>query len=141
MTNIIVTVKHAHDARLFDVQLAADVEAQRLAASLARRLHFDKDASGRLITYELEVHPPGRRLLPTETLAEVSAWDGSWIILHPHSIGQPQVRAPDLTKAGYTMKRLDAEAPSAPVPPPAAPQPTPPTNGGFVWKRLDEDTP
>jgi hypothetical protein len=133
MTDVIVTVKHVNESRLLDIQLGSDIPAERLAASLAQSLGWDRDATGKPITYDLEAHPPGRKLRPNETLAEVNAWDGSWLIMHPRSTLQPQVRAPEQAKPGYTMKRLDTEPTPQPVPR------SQPGSSGYVWKRLDDD--
>jgi hypothetical protein len=140
MTDVIVTVKHANEARLLDIQLASDIPAERLAASLAQSLGWDRDASGKPISYELEAHPPGRKLRPDETLAEVNAWDGAWLILHPKLTLQPQTRAPESAKGGYTMKRLDSEPTVDRGEPTSHPAPkAQPGSSGYAWKRLDDD--
>jgi hypothetical protein len=140
MTDVIVTVKHADEARLLDIQLASDIPAERLAASLAQLLGWDRDDSGKSISYELMAYPPGRKLKPNETLADVKAWDGAWLVMHPKLTLQPQIRAPESPKNGYTMKRLDSDPPADSGEPPSQPAPKgQPGSSGYVWKRLDDN--
>jgi hypothetical protein len=135
MQRAIVTVKRQQESRVRDLEVPTDVEAGRLARMIAQALHWESDAAGQPIEYEIMAEPPGRTLGAQESLAEAGAWDGAWLVFQPVG-GLP---------------------PPPPSPPPGPPEERPPGWGdwdlgqlpgpeqeeaplertGFVWKQLD----
>jgi len=81
MYRVIVTVKREGEARGRDLEVPAEVKAQRLAAMIADALGWGQGAADRSSSFEIVVKPPGRALAPDETLADAGAWDGAWLIL------------------------------------------------------------
>lgn len=150
MERIIVTIERAGEARTRDIEIAANVPVHQLASLLAEALGWHYDEAGHACAYEIEAHPPGRRVHPDETLAQCQVWDGARLVLHRRSaqsapsakpalpVGAPSERphsAPQVSPvAGWTT--LGVPEQSRAVSPPAdAPQP----GGSFAWKPLDED--
>src|SRR5437763_6247123 len=80
---VVVTVKRKDEARVRDLEVPVNIEAQRLAEMISRALRWETDMAGQRITYLIEAHPLGRLLQPDETLASAGVWDGSWLVLHP----------------------------------------------------------
>jgi hypothetical protein len=157
MEQVIVTIKRIGEARVRDIELAADVPIGQLTATLAQALGWEHDSTGQALDYIAEAHPPGRFLRPDETLAQAQIWDGTWLVLHP----QPRVAVGSTAAASSTSAAvahapipasgpvsawtpLGPQAASSPssASPPASP--TPPADPidpgpGYVWKRVDED--
>ncbi|MBN1920444.1 MAG: EsaB/YukD family protein [Anaerolineae bacterium] len=133
MTKAIVTVKRVEEARVRDLELPVDIPSAHLAEMVATALGWNTDATGRPVSYHIEAHPPGRLLLPSETLAQAGAWDGSWLVFHPENA----VSASPPSAA----TRSAIAAPSPPLQP-VAPETTHTSSqggSGFVWKQIDED--
>lgn len=107
-----VSVKCLGKTQVYDVELAIDIPVRELCATLAAGLGWDTDDQGRVATYSVETHPPGRLLRPDETLAQAQVWDGTWLVLHPHHATVPPT-APE------TPRQND------PLP-----------GAGFVWKQV-----
>lgn len=147
MQRVIVTVKRKDEARVRDLEVPADVEAEQLAEMIARALHWEKDAAGRPVRYRIEAHPLGRILQPHESLAAAEVWDGSWLVFLPEGTYVPPAApaaAAHLAPAhertqeaagpvvGWRPLGLDLPDASAPAPAPAE-KPSP----GYVWKQID----
>jgi hypothetical protein len=126
MERVIVTVKRKDEAHVRDLEVPADVEASRLAELVAQALHWESDTAGQPVEYEIMAEPPGRVLAPHESLAEVGAWDGSWLVFR---------RVGDTTSIGSIYGGSSVQTP-APVPPPA------PSDGPVSgWRSLGIDLP
>lgn len=99
MQRVIVTVKRYDETQARDLEVPAEVEANRLAELIARALRWETGWSGKPLRYQIEAQPLGRFLLPNETLASARVWDGSWLILHAEGstqlAGIPRMPEPD----------------------------------------------
>lgn len=62
-----------------DLELPADVEVEGLLKVLMESYPEAADATG--AAHQVEAHPPGRVLSPSETLAAAGVWDGAWLIV------------------------------------------------------------
>ncbi len=113
MEIVTVTVKRKDEAQLHDMQVPLDLPAVRLAESVALALDW-RDADGRLGDFVLEVFPPsseqGRFMRLDETLAEASAWDGSWVVFHP-STSAPGVGTAPQPSATSSQPPAPADSP------------------------------
>ncbi len=131
MERVIVTVQRQGEIRSRDLEVPAEVEADRLAELIAAALHWDIDALGQKIPYQIEIRPSGRRLQPGETLASAGAWDGAWLILHPvRDVRAGWGRFRPIVSLGQPVSTVDV----------AMQQPTPKPkrrDSGYVWKQLD----
>lgn len=146
MQRVIVTVKRKDEARVRDLEVPTDVEAGRLAEMVARALHWESDAAGQPVHYQIEAHPLGRVLQVHESLASAGVWDGSWLVFFSEG-RYPQVgdrtpgvsyQSPDQAQSsagpvtGWRSLGIDLPdgAGQAPVPEekPAS---------GYVWKQVD----
>jgi hypothetical protein len=160
MEHVIVTIKRVGEARVRDIELATDVPICQLTATLAQALGWEHDATGQLLDYVAEAHPPGRFLRPDETLAQAQVWDGTWLVLHPQPcvtagsaaplpatvLSTPAAVAPapippsgpvsGWTSLGTQVASLSPDRPPTPLTPPAEPSDPGP---GYIWKRVDED--
>lgn len=133
MTKAIVTVKRVEEARVRDLELPVDIPSARLAEMVATALGWNTDAAGHRVSYHIEAHPPGRQLLPSETLAQAGAWDGSWLVFHPETVvgasppsaaTTPTIALPSSQSQPITPETVNA---------------APEGGSGFVWKQIDED--
>ena len=79
-----------------DLEVPAGVEAGKLAELIAGALHWDKDSAGGVVRYRIEAEPPGRALLPGETLNHAGVRDGAWLTFVPHA---DYTAPPDATAA------------------------------------------
>ena len=50
---------------------------------IAEALHWANVDDDKSVSYRIFADPPGRRLVPEESLATVGAWDGSYLTLEP----------------------------------------------------------
>jgi hypothetical protein len=135
MQQAIVTVKRQQESRVRDLEVPTDVEAGRLAQMIAQALHWESDAAGQPIEYEIMAEPLGRTLGPQESLADAGAWDGAWLVFQPVG-GLPQPPPspppgpPEERPPGWDDWDLDQlpglEQEEAPL-----------EKTGFVWKQLD----
>ncbi len=89
MHRVIVTVEREGEARGRDLEVPAEVEAQRLAAMIADALGWDQGTTGWSISYEILAEPPGRALAPDESLADAGAWDGARLVFRPSEVPPP----------------------------------------------------
>ena len=103
MESILVTLKRAGEVKGRDLELPLNMPTGQLAIELAELYGWNLDNAGYPILYELEAHPPGRRLNTHETLAQSQVWDGSLLVLHAKNTVQPQPPSPN----SYTLTRLD----------------------------------
>lgn len=146
MQRVIVTVKRQNEARVRDLEVPAEVEAERLSEMIAQALRWESDPAGQPVEYEIMAEPPGRVLAPYESLAEAGAWDGAWLVLQPAGsfTPPPPLPLPPPIPEGPTTGRtrsiippelqdkLDLSERYEPVQEEAPPEAT-----GFVWKQLD----
>ena len=122
MQRVIVTVKRQEETRVRDLEVPAEVKAGRLAEMIAQALHWESDAAGQPVQYEIMAEPPGRILDAQESLAEAGAWDGAWLVFQPLG-GAPPV-------------------PPEPPPPPRPTTPVPIAQGPVGgWEPLGIDVP
>jgi hypothetical protein len=144
MERVIVTVKRKDEARVRDLEVPADVEASRLADLITQALHWESDAAGQPVEYEIVAEPPGRVLAPHESLAEVDAWDGSWLVFRrvgdTTSVDMSHISAPlplptfsDGPVSGWRSLGIDLPAASSQQPTPVEEK----RPSGFVWKQVD----
>jgi hypothetical protein len=134
---IIITVKRQGESQEYDLELPADLSAEALVRELSLIWGW-KEA------YEVYAQPPGRLLAPHETLAQAGVWDGARLLLQPPDKGKlaPQRAA----VSSQTPSPLTQEGPVvrwrplgvAIEQPPAEPE-SPPSSGGYTWKRVDQD--
>ncbi len=156
MERVIVTVKREGEARVRDLEVPAQVEAQRLVDLIAAALRWQTDPAGQRLAYQIEAQPLGRRLAPTETLEDAGVWDGSWLVLHP--VEAPE-GVPRVKRATQGTQPATPMAPSAgsealvswhalPVEQDKHPEARPPVSGsannepskkekGYNWKQID----
>jgi len=144
MQRAVVTVKRQQESRVRDLEVPTDVEAKRLAQMIAQALHWESDAAGQPVEYEIRAEPPGRVLNPQESLSDASVWDGAWLVLEPvGSFPSPPPPPPpspspppDWPVIGTVpivgWRSLGPDLPSGSEQKEAAPE-----EGGFVWKQLD----
>lgn len=147
MQRVIVTVKRQGEARVRDLEVPAEVEAERLSKMIAQALRWDSDPAGQPLEYEIMAEPPGRVLRADESLAGAGAWDGAWLVFQrpgkvPPMLPEPLPSPPpfipppspstDGPVAGWRSLGID-------LPPELEPEQeeTPPEESSFVWKRLD----
>ena len=147
MQRVIVTVKRQGEARVRDLEVPAEVEAEQLSKMIAQALRWDSDLAGQPVEYEIMAEPPGRTLQPDESLADAGAWDGAWLVFHrpgkvpptlPEPVPSPLPFIPpspsrgESPVAGWRSLGID-------LPPESEPdqEEAPPEETGFVWKRLD----
>lgn len=147
MQRVIVTVKRKDEARVRDLEVPPDVEAGRLAEMVARALHWESDAAGQPVHYQIEAHPLGRVLQVHESLASAGVWDGSWLVFFPEGLSQvgarspgvPLYQAPDQTPVssgpvtGWRSLGIDLPDGSGQAPAPEEKKPS----SGYVWKQVD----
>lgn len=140
MQRVIVTVKREGEARLRDLEVPTDVEAERLTEMIARALHWEQDAAGQPLRYEVEAHPLGRILQANESLASAGVWDGSWLVfrLPGDSVadGRPSRIEPPSSEVVRRWHPLgiNVPPPSGSAPPTGEASPS----SGYVWRRVDE---
>ncbi len=136
MEHIIVSLRK-EDGQELDLEVPREVRAADLVEELA--LSFGLSGA----YYQIHADPPNRLLAPHETLAQAGVWDGARLTLTwgghvpsaPSSVAPPP--APNLPPVGGPVagwRPLDLGG----QPPPSAPA-SPPSSGGFTWKRIDED--
>jgi hypothetical protein len=111
---LIVSAMRQGDTGGQDLEISAALTAEELVRLVPVALGWIAGSSPDL-AFEIVVDPPGRRLLPHETLPQAGAWDGAALTFRPR--------------------------PALPVQP--IPTRTPVADGapaaGFVWKRLDDE--
>ena len=144
MQRVIVTVKRQGEARVRDLEVPAEVEAERLSKMIAQALRWDSDQAGEHIEYEIMAEPPGRTLHPQESLADAGVWDGAWLVFQrPGDDVSPQTHPPDVRQttsggqgpvAGW--RSLGIDLPTGPEPEQKEEE-TPAEEIGFIWKQLD----
>ncbi len=85
MERVIVTVKKYNETQLRDLDIPAELEISQLSQAISSSLHWDKDAAGSLINYQIKAEPLGRVLQKTETLSSAEISDGAWLIFIPEA--------------------------------------------------------
>lgn len=151
MDSIIVTVKLEREAQVRDIEVQPDINASTLAAIIAAGFGWDVGLNGEKIDYQIEATPPGRILEPDQTLAQVGAWDGSWLVLKrrtgsfqdafsmvtefPHQTIQPGDRHDE--EKNRTQDKVEPK-PSIDSHP-SSESPLSSRTQGYTPKRIDED--
>ena len=138
MERVIVSVKRTDNESAHDLELPAGMALGQLVEMVTQALRWPFSPDEPLGGYDVEARPPGRQLLPNETLAQAGAWDGAWLIFHPGpsvAEGSKYATPPPSSKPGW--RRVDDMPPAPPTAPPE--RPATPAAEGFAWKRVDED--
>jgi len=81
MQRVLVSVKRKGEKDGYDLEVPAGVKAKELSRMIARALGWDEAPPGMEFGYRLKATPPKRALHAEETLADVSAWSGSYLTL------------------------------------------------------------
>ena len=155
MQRVIVTVKRQNEARVRDLEVPAEVEAELLSRMIAQTLRWDSDPAGQPVEYDILAVPPGRVLTPHESLAEAGVWDGAWLVFQQVGAVSP-LSPPENAQgmespvagdgpvigwrplgielpAGFEEQSPDTELPDDRKPE----QDEGPVSDGFAWKKLD----
>lgn len=88
MCRIIISVSWVNETREVDLEIPADCPANQLSMLLIAALKPDINENLAEL-YQIEAHPLGRILLPSESLSDVGCWDGTHLILKLRSSGLP----------------------------------------------------
>ncbi|MBI2942416.1 MAG: hypothetical protein HYY04_18460 [Chloroflexi bacterium] len=148
MYRAIVTVQRQGESASRDLEVPCEVPAEQLAALLVQALQCNSGGEVQRTPYEIVVQPHSRLLQSHESLADVGAWDGVWLVLRPAlgSAGGDRVsagrgRTPERGEAPARgpvagWRPLGVDVPSREAPGEPAPEPEQPASG-YVWKRLD----
>src|SRR4028119_1467418 len=116
MQRVIVTVQRNDDSQVRDLEVPAELESERLAELIATALRWDTGQAGGSSRYTIEAQPLGRILQPHESLADIGAWDGSWLVLYP--VVAISAQAPvQPSIASVTVLPTRQDAPDISVPP------------------------
>jgi len=136
MQRAIVTVKRQQESRVRDLEVPTDVDAGRLAQMIAQALHWESDAAGQPIEYEIMADPPGRVLAPEESLADAGAWDGSWLVFQRVGYAAPPIpQGPRIVDSSESQTIGDWLG--IPQPSESGLETPPKETTGYVWKQLD----
>lgn len=76
MDAVVLMVGLASDHRIYDIEVMPDIPANELANAIAAAFNWPG-------TYDIEIGSTNQRLLSTQTLADIGAWDGSHLKLVP----------------------------------------------------------
>jgi len=132
MLRVIVSVRREGERRERDLEVPAEVEAQRLAMLIAHALRWPE------VPYTLYAKIPRRRkvreIKPFESLADVGAWDGTRLLFRvttPHAVYATRASAPP------------APSPLPPSPPLSQSPAPPPSEASPVrgWRPLGIELP
>jgi hypothetical protein len=82
MDRVIVTIKREGDSQSRDLEVPTNMPVRQMASIISRALGWEMDAQGRQVQFQVGAQPPGRILQDEETLADVQAWDGAWLIFY-----------------------------------------------------------
>lgn len=148
MEPIIVTVKLEGEAQIRDIEVQPDINAEMLASIIAAGFGWDVGVNGEKIEYQIEVTPPGKILKPDQTLAQVGAWDGAWLVLK-RVAGQNRFANPSARRLNTSTDadEFPEEVDPAPAPKAGSTGPSsPPTDSplssrkqGYSPRRIDGD--
>ncbi len=89
MLRVIIQVRREGETEVHDVEVPAEVPAERLSEMLACALQWERSRSGQPVGYNLVKGATGQPLRGHETLADVGIWAGAEVILRPKS-GPPE---------------------------------------------------
>lgn len=129
MERVIVSLSRRGEGRELDLEVPIDLPVGTLIQEIGLALGWGEG--------EIYVDPPGRVLRPRETLAQAGVRDGARLLFQDvGSHGGPPPPEGEGPLRGW--KPLDMGQPPISSPPPT-PDTSPPSSGGFVWKRVDED--
>lgn len=147
MDRVIVTIKRDGDNQSRDLEVPTNMPIRQMAAIISRSLGWEMDAQGRHVQFQVAAQPPGRILQDTETLADVEAWDGAWLIFYEakNRAGSVSRSTPgEQVLTGQVGSWTPLNIPQANQNAPVDPQPgtgnspvaKPSGSGG--WKQLDD---
>ena len=138
MLRVIVSVRREGERRERDLEVPAEIEAQRLAMLIAHALRWPE------VPYTIYAKIPRRRkvleIKPFESLADAGAWDGTRLLFRA-TTAQAGYATP---AASYSDGAPRAYAPSAPSPLPPSPPPAPPPSDAPPirgWRSLGIELP
>jgi hypothetical protein len=148
MDTIIVTVTRAGEAQERDLVVQPDVPVAQLAAYIAEGLRWNTGGQGQSIIYEVEAVPPGRKLMPQETLASAQVWDGARLTFHP--VAQSAAAPANISPVSSVASKVEAQPASdhpvvgrrqlrTPVKDDAPDAESPTGSNGYILKRVDDD--
>jgi len=142
MQRVVVTVQCQGGAQARDLEVPAEVESERLGKMIAQALHWDTGPAGQPVEYEIMAEPPGRTLQPHESLADVGAWDGAWLVFQRRNEPACGLTEPVSPPAHPLSPALGGPVTSwrplgIDLPDELEPEGTPPQDTGFAWKQLD----
>jgi len=83
MNRVIVNIRKTGDLVGHDLDVPADLPSVELGRLIAKALHWANVDDDKSVSYRIFADPPGRRLVPEESLATIGAWDGSYLTLEP----------------------------------------------------------
>jgi hypothetical protein len=142
MQRVIVTVKRRGEARVRDLEVPAEVGAERLSKIVAEALRWESDPAGQPVEYAIMAEPPGRLLTSQESLAQAGAWDGAWLVFQPLGeevpppVHPPRPDVPPAPPGGPVVGWGDWDF-DLPIEQGTESDETSSEAGGFVWKQLD----
>jgi len=82
MDRVIVTIKREGESLSRDLEVPTNMPIRQMASIISRSMGWEMDEQGRQVQFQIGAQPPGRILRDDETLADVEAWDGSWLIFY-----------------------------------------------------------
>jgi len=130
MERVIVTVKRDGDQDANDLEVPTGLPIRQLASIISRSLGWAFDAQGRPIHFDIGAQPPGRILKDDETLAQVGAWDGSWLIFYKKQLSTASSEGPMKGLVGTWKSIETTEKPDA--------EEVDHTSVNIPWKQLDD---
>lgn len=83
MQRVIVTVRRQGETGAHDLEVPADMEAERLLGLIVAALAWDSDQDGNLIQYQVTAQPLGHVLRQGESLSHAGIWEGSLLVFNP----------------------------------------------------------
>jgi len=130
MDRVIISVKRDGDKEAHDLEVPSNLPIRQLASVISRSLGWAFDAKGCPIHYDLAAQPPGRILGDDETLAQVGAWDGSWLVFYRKQLSPVDTKGPMKGLVG-TWKSIETSESNGTGG-------TDHTTVNVPWKQLDE---
>ncbi len=131
MERVIVSLSRRREEGELDLEVPADIPVGTLVQEIALALGWRDQG-------QIYADPPGRILYPYETLAQAGVWDGARLLFQEQGDGSPP-RLPGGEGPVQGWRPLDLGQPPISSSSPAPDTSSPPSSGGFVWKRVDED--